>query len=154
MLSGLRFAATSAIAIAALGAATIPANAQDGPGSATPKVTASPKVPVGCVLTADPPNFLTAGGKTIYATASVGPCTVPPPDSCHMTVAIASNGWSDVAYKDGGWGSCSKRLQVSYSCHDLVSHKTYHTVATLAIEYNGMTDSKVTSSSNEDLYCG
>lgn len=154
MSSVLRYAVTGLAAAATLAAVAVPANADSGQGRTAANIKASPSEEVGCAAIADPPQFLTAGGKTLWASGKIGACTTPAPDSCRLTVSLASSTLSDVAHKDGGWGSCRKSLQVPYNCHDLVSRRTYHTVVTIAVEYKGSTGSSVTSSANENSYCG
>ncbi|WP_411140094.1 hypothetical protein [Streptomyces sp. x-80] len=140
-------------AVMALTAA--PAHADSSkPGGPSGLLQAKEAADIGCWYRADSPYFLTGGGTKIWATAKITGCTSTPPDRCHLTVSIAGP-ISDVAHKDDGWKPCSKKtLKVGYNCPSLVKKSQYTTVATLAMEYKGRTNSHVFSSKEVTLWCG
>lgn len=61
---------------------------------------------------------------------------------------------STVAHKDGGWGKCKKKPNLTYKCANLIGKRSFYTETTIAIEYHGRYASNVAHSKKVTLYCG
>ncbi|MFJ8677513.1 hypothetical protein [Streptomyces sp. NPDC093589] len=108
---------------------------------------------IGCFYHAEKPNFLTNGGKAIYASVKITRCTPTPPDKCHLTVSI-DNPTFPTVHKDVGWTKCGKKtLTVKQKCASIISKGSYRTVGTLAMVYKGRTNSDVFTSKTVELFC-
>jgi hypothetical protein len=115
----------------------------------------SPDAESGCVAYIDKPFFLTTTGP-LYAQAQWGGCTVPPPPSCRLKVALAKDGpygsYLVTSWADTGWGPCAGApLDKGYKCQGRSVRNTFWAEASLAAE-GGTTD--VGSGQSLTVGCG
>lgn len=121
-----------------------------------------------CEFEADTPFMLTPTNRNVYGQGKIDSCTTPPPDECHLDVALerlesTESGdmyWYTIVDKDNGWGSCASQIGkvVTAQLKNCTLYDPppiqYQTVVTLtAINTQGSSDTEFAASPVADLWC-